>query len=110
MPDGVYKLADADVEVRGGRTYYGPSGNLAGSVTNLAQEAHRLYSFGIPMDSIIRALTINPLRRLGIKPEKIGLGYVRPGFRASFNLMDDEFRLVSSCVDGIIREPNADII
>lgn len=110
MPDGVYKLADADVEVRGGRTYYGPGGNLAGSVTNLAQEAHRLYSFGIPMDSIIRALTINPLRRLGIKPENIGLGYVRPGFRASFNLMDDEFRLVSSCVDGIIREPNADII
>ena len=66
MPDGEYKLADADVTVKGGRTYYGPGGNLAGSVTNMGQEASRLLSFGIGPEKIRLACVENPLSRLGI--------------------------------------------
>ena len=66
MPDGLYKLADADVSVRDGRTYYGKGGNLAGSVTNMAQEASRLLSFGIAPEKVLLACTDNPMRRLGI--------------------------------------------
>ena len=66
MPDGEYKLADADVTVKGGRTYYGSGGNLAGSVTNMAQEASRLLSFGIDPVKIRLACVENPLSRLGI--------------------------------------------
>lgn len=65
MPDGVYKLADADVTVKDGRTYYGPGGNLAGSVTNMAQEASRLVSFGIDPVKVRLACVENPLCRLG---------------------------------------------
>lgn len=66
MPDGTYKLADADVTVKDGRTYYGEGGNLAGSVTNMRQEASRLLSFGIDPVKIRLACVENPLSRLGI--------------------------------------------
>ncbi|MBR6483942.1 MAG: amidohydrolase family protein [Clostridiales bacterium] len=66
MPDGIYKLAAADVEVRDGRTYFGEEGGLAGSVTYMKQEAERLCSFGIPEDKVARACWSNPLSRLGI--------------------------------------------
>ncbi len=66
MPDGIYKLADADVMVKDGRTYYGPGGNLAGSVTNMKEEASRLISFGIEPSLIQKACVNNPLSRLNI--------------------------------------------
>lgn len=66
MPDGTYKLADADVTVRGGRTYYGEGGNLAGSVTNMGEEASRLISYGIDPGIVERACIENPVSRLKI--------------------------------------------
>lgn len=65
MPDGCYKLADADVTVKNGRTYYGEGGNLAGSVTNMREEASRLISFGIDPRKVRLACVENPLCRLG---------------------------------------------
>ena len=53
MPDGIYKLADADVEVRDGRTYYGSHGGLAGSVTYMAQEVQRLREYGINEEVVL---------------------------------------------------------
>ena len=98
------QLAEADVEVRGGRTYYGPEGGLAGSVTNLAQEAARLYSYGIDRELIIKVMTVNPLRRLGIDPCETGLGTLMPGKARSVNILDDELHLVVSAVDGVLRQ------
>lgn len=66
MPDGNYKLADADVTVKDGRTYYGEGGNLAGSVTNMGQEASRLISYGVDPVKIHLACVENPLCRLNI--------------------------------------------
>lgn len=66
MPDGVYKLADADVTVKGGRTYYGESGGLAGSVTNMAQEVKNLISYGIDTHKVHLASVENPLLRLNL--------------------------------------------
>lgn len=100
MPDGVYKLADADVTVKNGRTYFGEHGGLGGSVTNLAQEAERLFSYGIDMDTIIRALTVNPLRRLGLHPADCGLGMIGPGMRGFVNILDNEMRLKHAVAGG----------
>ncbi len=66
MPDGVYKLADADVTVKDGRTYYGEGGGLAGSVTNMKEEASRLIAFGIDPLKVRKACVENPLSRLNI--------------------------------------------
>ena len=66
MPDGIYKLGDADVTVKKGRTYYGPSGGLAGSVTNMGQEYERLLDFGIQPSKALMACVENPLSRLDV--------------------------------------------
>lgn len=66
MPDGIYKLADVDVEVKEGRTFYGPKGGLAGSVTYMEQEAQRLIDFGVSAHQVNLACSINPLRRINI--------------------------------------------
>lgn len=66
MPDGNYKLADANVTVKDGRTFYGEGGNLAGSVTNMGEEASRLISYGIDPVKIRLACVENPLCRLNI--------------------------------------------
>ena len=66
MPDGIYKLADADVTVKDGRTYYGEGGGLAGSVTNMKEEASRLIAFGIDPLKVRKACVENPLLRLNI--------------------------------------------
>lgn len=67
MPDGTYDLGGVFVRSAGGRTYYGPDGNLAGSVTNPAEEAERLCSFGVSKTAVIKALTETPRKRLNIR-------------------------------------------
>ena len=66
MPDGTYDLGGIDVEVRGGRTYYGPNGDLAGSVTCLKAEYEVLRELGISEERIKKTMYDNPLKRLGI--------------------------------------------
>ena len=88
MPDGVYDLGGTRVEARGGRTYFGPDGNLAGSVTLLAQEAERLFSFGVPAAAITSALTIAPKKRLNIV--KQGVSGIDTN---NLNFVDDRLRL-----------------
>ncbi|SCW39286.1 N-acetylglucosamine-6-phosphate deacetylase [Ruminococcaceae bacterium YRB3002] len=65
MPDGEYYLGDVKVICKGGRTYYGPGGNLAGSVTDMTEEYNVLTAAGIPEDKVIKAMCSNPLKRLG---------------------------------------------
>lgn len=86
MPDGIYKLATADVTVRNGRTYYGEAGGLAGSVTNISEEVKRLYDFGVSIDKIIASSTVNPLKRLGLGKESL----------FGTNVLDDKLNLIST--------------
>ena len=74
MPDGSYVLGDVEVECRNGRTYFGPEGNLAGSVTNLAAEYKTLISSGIDQWIVIDSMTCNPMARLGNKKDLFGPG------------------------------------
>ena len=100
MPDGIYDLGGTPVESRGGRTYFGPEGNLAGSVTNLAQEAERLFSYGIGRTSIINALTITPLKRLNaLKNNVSGLN------KCNMNFVDDQLRLMCVISRGRLVSP-----
>lgn len=88
MPDGRYDLGGAEVEVRDGRTYSGPDGRLAGSVTLVSEAAKRLYSFGIAREKIVDALTYAPYKRLNIKaPELV------PGEKANVIIMDEDMRM-----------------
>ncbi|SMC35526.1 N-acetylglucosamine-6-phosphate deacetylase [Oscillospiraceae bacterium] len=93
MPDGMYRLGSADVMCKGGRTYFGPSGNLAGSVTDMASEASNLFRFGIDTSTIVRACSVNPLKTIGIDDKFLTDTYVEA---------DEEARLVRTVIKGNI--------
>ena len=100
MPDGIYDLGGIDVESRGGRTYFGPGGNLAGSVTNPSQEAERLFSYGIPANQVIKALTDTPRKRLNIENKDLS-----GGAKPCLNFVDDTLRLKSVISRGRLVSP-----
>ena len=100
MPDGTYDLGGTPVESRGGRTYFGSSGNLAGSVTNPAQEAQRLFSYGISRDLIVKALTEAPRKRM-----KVNNGGRSGGLTEDLVFLDSEMRLMCMISRGRLVSP-----
>ena len=100
MPDGIYDLGGTPVEARGGRTYFGSSGNLAGSVTNPAQEAQRLFSYGISKDQIAKALTDTPRKRM-----KANNGGHSGGLTEDLVFLDNEMRLMCMISRGRLVSP-----
>lgn len=98
MPEGSYDLGGTVVKVAGGRTYFGPSGNLAGSVTNLAQEAYRLFSYGVPKEAIINSLVLAPRKRLRLDVTSIDTD--------NLNFVDEEMRLISVISRGRLVLPH----
>ena len=96
MPDGIYDLGGTPVESRGGRTYFGQNGNLAGSVTNPAQEAIRLFSYGISKNTIVKALADTPRKRLNIN---------KTGCLRDIAFVDDEMRLICMISRGRLVSP-----
>lgn len=91
MPDGMYRLGNADVMCKGGRTYFGPAGNLAGSVTDMASEASNLLRFGIDPSLIVRSCSSNPLKTLHIDDGFLSDTYVE---------LDEVGRLVRTVIKG----------
>ena len=100
MPDGVYDLGGTPVESKGGRTYFGSNGNLAGSVTNLAQEAERLFSYGISKELIAKALTETPRKRM-----KVNNSGRSGGLTEDIVFLDDEMRLMCMISRGRLVSP-----
>lgn len=96
MPDGIYDLGGTHVESRDGRTYFGENGNLAGSVTCAAQEAVRLFSYGISKKSIVKALSDTPRERLNIN---------KSGHLRDLVFVDDEMRLMCMISRGRLVSP-----
>lgn len=94
MPDGIYDLGGTDVEVKGGRTYYGEGRDLAGSVTYLSEEFKKLMSIGVPEKRCVDSLTRNPLRRMSLDNDMGLPGVIEQGRPATFNFFDKEYNLI----------------
>lgn len=106
MMDGEYVLGTTKVLVKNNRTYFGPEGNLAGSVSNLSEEYKVLTDAGIDKVKVIKALTVNPLLRMKICPDEVKLGEIKPGYKGSLNVFNEESILVMSIIDGVIAYKN----
>lgn len=94
MPDGIYDLGGTDVEVKGGRTYYGEGRDLAGSVTYLSEEFRNLMNIGVPQKRCVDSLTINVLRRMSLDKNTDLPGVIEAGRPATFNFFDKEYNLI----------------
>lgn len=84
MPDGRYQLGGQRVNVKGSLATLS-DGTLAGSVTPLYQCVRKAVSMGIPLESAVKAATINPCRSIGIDAE---YGSIEIGKKAHFLLLN----------------------
>ncbi len=86
MPDGEYQLGGQQVFVSGSRAQLA-DGTIAGSVTPLYKCMLTAVKMGIPLESVVRAATINPCRAIGIDDS---FGSITVGKKAHFLLLERE--------------------
>ena len=84
MPDGTYELGGQKVHVTGRHATLS-DGTLAGSVTNLYECMKNAVAMGIPLESAVKAATINPCRSIGVDKE---FGSISVGKAAKFLILD----------------------
>lgn len=85
-PDGDYSLGGLAVSVSGNRATL-KDGTLAGSVTPLYRCLLTAVSMGIPLESAVKAATINPCRSIGMDHL---YGSIAPGKKAHFLVLNKE--------------------
>jgi len=83
VKDGVVRLAD---------------GTIAGSAKSMADGIKNLITSGIPIEDVSKMASINPASSLGI--EKI-TGSIAVGKLADIAVLDDEYNVVYTFIDGI---------
>lgn len=90
MGNGTYDLGGQQVTVSGNKACLA-DGTIAGSVTNLLDCLCNAVSFGIPLEKVIAAATMNPAKSIGIFHET---GSLTPGKRADVILTDKNLNLL----------------
>ncbi len=83
-PEGEYELGGQRVHVRGNRAEL-DDGTIAGSVTPLYRCMLNAVDMGIPLESAVKAATINPCRSIGIDHD---YGSISVSKKAHFLLLD----------------------
>ena len=96
--DGIFDLGGQTIRVEKGRTI-GPAGGLAGSVTTLLPAMRNLRDYGIPLEQIIRAGSMNPARMIG---DKDCIGGIREGNRADLLITEENLKLRMTIIGGCV--------
>lgn len=90
LDDGQYDLGGQEVTVRGNRATLA-DGTIAGSVTDLAAcLRHAVKEMGVPLESAVKAATINPARAIGVAGER---GSLDPGKVADAVVLDADLQV-----------------
>ena len=89
MPDGDYSLGGQAVKVTGNLATLS-DGTIAGSATNLFDCMRTAVSMGIPLESAIRAASMNPARSIGIDSYT---GSITPGKDADLLILNKDLFL-----------------
>lgn len=86
MPNGVYSLGGQTVYMTDGKATL-EDGTIAGSATCLAECFRRAVTFGVPLESALRAVTINPAQTIGLFDT---IGSITTGKRADVLLLNQD--------------------
>lgn len=97
MPNGVYTLGGQTVYMTDGRATL-EDGTIAGSATCLAECFRRAVRFGVPLESALRAATINPAQAAGFFDE---LGSVTAGKRADLLVLGRDLMPEAIFIGGV---------
>ncbi len=99
MPDGPGQLGGLPIIVKNGVARL-ESGNLAGSTLRYAkglQNVHRIT--GKPLSELVKATSLNQAESLRLT----GLGKICPGYTADLVLLDDDFNILRTYINGELR-------
>lgn len=86
MPDGNYELGGQKVTVKAGKATL-EDGTIAGSATDLHRCLQRAVEFGVPLESAVKAATINPAKVAHIDNE---VGSIALGKRADLLILNSK--------------------
>ncbi len=100
MPNGVYSLGGQTVYMTDGKATL-EDGTIAGSATCLAECFRRAVSFGVPLETALRAATINPAQAIGLFDE---LGSITEGKRADVLVLDDKLQPEKIFIGGVEKK------
>lgn len=95
-PDGIYSLGGLEVHVKGNHATLA-DGTLAGSATPLYQCMLTAVSMGIPLESAVKAATINPCRSIGIDSM---YGSIKEGKKAHFLVLNKNDLSIKAIIKG----------
>ncbi|PRH76212.1 N-acetylglucosamine-6-phosphate deacetylase [Streptomyces solincola] len=105
--DGRYRLGPLEVEVRDGVARLAEGGSIAGSTLTLDTAFRRAVTVdGLPVESVVRAVSANPARLLGMDDR---IGSLEPGKDADLVVLDADFTLVGVMRKGewVVAPPQA---
>lgn len=86
MPNGEYSLGGQKVIMNDGKATL-EDGTIAGSATCLAECFRRAVKFGVPLETALKAATINPAQAVGLFDE---VGSITTGKRADVLILNKE--------------------
>ncbi len=89
MPDGRYALGGQPVSVKGNLATL-DDGTIAGSVTCLMDCMTTAVSYGIPLESAVKAATINPARSIHVDDK---YGSISAGKTANLVILDEDLSI-----------------
>ena len=100
MPDGEYDLGGLPVLVSGGAARLKEGGALAGSTLQLATAFKNVVEVtGLPLKEAVKATSLSAAMSLKL----FDRGRIEPGFLADIVMLDDEFRVRRTIVNGETR-------
>ena len=97
MPNGEYSLGGQKVFMNDGKATL-EDGTIAGSATCLAECFRRAVKFGVPLETALRAATINPAQAVGLFDE---LGSITAGKRADVLVLNKDLQPEHIFIGGV---------
>ena len=98
LNDGKYQLGAQMITVTNGEART-DDGSLAGSTCSLDQALRNMIMLaGVPEWEAVQMATSVPAKYLGIDDK---LGFIKPGYNASFALLDPQFQIQATLIDGL---------
>ena len=99
MPDGEYDLGGMQTFVKNGAARLA-NGALAGSTLQICDALANVSEItGFALSQLVKVTSYNQAESLKLK----GIGKIEPGYQADFVLLDDDFKVLETYVDGELR-------
>jgi len=100
LDSGQVQLGGLAVQIEGGQARLEDGGALAGSVLRFNEGVRNVFDWtGLPLAQLVKATSWNQAQSLGLN----GLGKIEPGYCADIAILNDDFSVWKTLVDGEVR-------